>query len=65
MKFHFEPNLNQQLATIKSVAGISGIFQGASYVRPEDRIWQGNASSNILNLPSVLPTIQWSRDSLH
>lgn len=51
MKFHFEPNLNHQLAAVKSVAGVSGIFQGAPYVRPEDRIWQGDVSSNVLNLP--------------
>lgn len=51
MKFHFEPNLNHQLAAVESVAGVSGIFQGASYVRPEDRMWQGDVSSNVLTLP--------------
>ena len=51
MKFHFEPNLNHQLAAVKAVAGVSGIFQGAPYVRPEDKICQGDVSSNVLNLP--------------
>ena len=51
MKFHFEPNLNHQLTAIGAVAGVSGIFQGAPYTRPEDRIWQGDVSSNVLNLP--------------
>ena len=38
MKFHFEFNLDHQLAAIESVAGVSGIFQGASYTRPEESV---------------------------
>ena len=51
MKFVFESNLNHQLAAISAVAGVSGVFQGAPYVRPEGRIWQGDVSSNVLHLP--------------
>ncbi len=51
MKFHFEPNLNHQLTAVEAVAGVSGILQGAPYMRPEDRILRGDVSSNVLNLP--------------
>ena len=51
MNFYFEPNLNHQLAAVKAVAGVSGILQGAPYVRPEDRLWQADVSANVLNLP--------------
>ena len=50
MKFVFEPNLNHQLAAISAVAGVSGVFQGASYVRSEDRIWHGEVSGNVVTL---------------
>ena len=53
MKFHFEPNLNHQLAAVKAVAGVEGVFQGAPYMWPEDRIWQGDVSSNVLNLSAA------------
>ena len=51
MKFYFEPNLNHQLEAISAVAGISGIFQGASRVRPEERLWFGDVSNNVVKLP--------------
>lgn len=51
IKFFFEPNLNHQLAAISAVAGVSGIFQGAPRVRPEERLWFGDVSNNVVKLP--------------
>ena len=51
MKFFFEPNLNHQLEAISAVAGVSGIFQGAPRVRPEERLWFGDVSNNVVKLP--------------
>ncbi|NET71477.1 MAG: DEAD/DEAH box helicase family protein [Sphaerospermopsis sp. SIO1G2] len=45
MQFHFEPNLKHQTDAINSVVRI---FEGAPYTRPEERIWLGDVSSNIL-----------------
>ena len=54
MKFHFEPNLSHQREAVAAVAGVSGVLQGAPYVRPEDRIWQGDVSGNVLSLPEAV-----------
>ncbi len=51
MKFFFGPNLKHQLEAISAVAGVSGILQGAPCARPEERLWFGDVSNNVVKLP--------------
>jgi type III restriction enzyme len=46
-EFEFEPNLKHQSDAISAVVGI---FEGASYIRPEERMLTGDVSSNVLSI---------------
>ena len=45
MQFKFEPNLKHQSDAIEAVVNV---FEGASYIRPENRMLLGDVSSNVL-----------------
>lgn len=44
----FEPNLEHQR---EAIAAISRLFEGAPYIRSEERLWSGDVSANVLKLP--------------
>lgn len=46
MQFKFEPNLKHQSDAINAVVRI---FEGASYIRPEERLLTGEVSNNVLS----------------
>jgi len=48
MKIQFEPNLKHQR---DAVSAVTAIFKGAPSVRPEERFWGDEVSSNVLKLP--------------
>ncbi|MCK4945072.1 MAG: DEAD/DEAH box helicase family protein [Alphaproteobacteria bacterium] len=47
MKIHFEPNLRHQS---EAIAATIRVFEGAPYIRPEERFWSGEVSSNVIKL---------------
>lgn len=47
MTQHFEPNLKHQS---EAIAATISVFEGAPYIQPEERFWNGEVSSNILKL---------------
>ena len=51
MQFEFEPNLKHQSDAISAVVGI---FEGASYIRTEERMLTGNDKSTLLCLDDTL-----------
>lgn len=58
LKFHFEPDLQYQLDAINAVIGL---FEGAPYVPPEDRILMG-VCANDLRIP--LEAVKQNRDCI-
>ena len=47
IQIHFEPNLRHQAAAVDAVIRV---FEGAPYARPEERLWAGEVSSNVLRM---------------
>ncbi|MBL3677533.1 MAG: DEAD/DEAH box helicase family protein [Alphaproteobacteria bacterium] len=47
MHIHFEPNLAHQSAAIEAVIRV---FVGAPRIQPEERLWDGEASRNVLHI---------------
>ncbi len=47
MDFHFEPNLKHQTAAVDAAIRI---FEGAPYTRPEEKLWAGDVSGNVLHI---------------
>jgi type III restriction enzyme len=47
MAQYFEANLKHQ---IDAISATSGILEGAPYIQPEERFWNGEVSSNVLKL---------------
>ncbi len=44
---HFEPNLKHQSTAVDAVIRI---FEGAPYTRPEEKLWAGDVSGNVLHI---------------
>ena len=55
MAIHFEPNLKHQS---ESIAATVRVFEGAPYTFPEDRLWNGDVSGNVL----LLPDSEWQKN---
>lgn len=47
MDFHFEPNLKHQTAAVDAALRV---FEGAPYTRPEEKLWAGDVSGNVLHI---------------
>ncbi|HCC83815.1 TPA: hypothetical protein DEP96_03115 [Candidatus Uhrbacteria bacterium] len=44
LKLHFEPNLQYQL---DAIAAVTGLFAGAPYIRPEERLFEGVCANKV------------------
>ena len=47
MEFHFEPNLKHQTAAVDAALRV---FEGAPFTRPEEKLWAGDVSGNVLHI---------------
>lgn len=51
LKLHFEPNLQYQL---DAIAAVTRLFEGAPYVRPEDRLFSGVCANDLRIEPEAV-----------
>ena len=47
VRIHFEPHLKHQVAAVDAVVRV---FEGAPFTRPEEKVWTGEVSSNVLRI---------------